>query len=183
MARNSNKDDDEHESPEFRGDVKNDAFVVSGSYLSKDYKPTLEKWSEAMTRIIGEFHLNEGQQKAFRIVGNHALSIDPQQLLMHLGGMGGTGKSTVIRALRRFFEARDESYRFILLGPTGTSAALIGGSTYHTYLGINTGKSKRDSAAKVEEVRERMTGVGYILIDEHSMLDCRALCAISARCC
>ncbi|KAF6761071.1 hypothetical protein DFP72DRAFT_880019 [Ephemerocybe angulata] len=28
-----------------------------------------------------------------------------------------------------------------------------------------------------------MTGVGYILLDEHSMLDCRALCAISARCC
>lgn len=53
----------------------------------------------------------------------------------------------------------------------------------HTYLGIITGKTKRDSSAKIEEVRERMTGVGYILLDEHSMLDCRALCAISARCC
>ncbi|KAF6745772.1 hypothetical protein DFP72DRAFT_780197, partial [Ephemerocybe angulata] len=136
------------------GKVKNDAYVVPGSYISKDFKPRQEKWSDVMTRVIKEFKLNEGQEKAFRIVANHSCCIVSEQLLMHLGGMGGTGKSTVIRALCKFFEERKESYRFVLLGPTGTSAALIGGSTYHSFLGINTTKTAGGSTAIVEEVRE-----------------------------
>ncbi|KAF6741291.1 hypothetical protein DFP72DRAFT_755134, partial [Ephemerocybe angulata] len=155
MARNAQMGEERDKIPHSQGgQVKNDAYVVSASYLSKDYVPAQVEWSDVMKRIIGESRLNDGQQKAFRIVANHALCIDPPQLLMHLGGLGGTGKSTVIRALCQFFEARDETYRFVLLGPTGTSAALIGGSTYHTYLGIITGKTKRDSSAKIEEVRE-----------------------------
>ncbi|KAF6758493.1 hypothetical protein DFP72DRAFT_759920, partial [Ephemerocybe angulata] len=137
------------------GDVKNDAYVVPSSYLSKDFTPPEEKWSDTMIRVIADFRLNEGQEKAFRIIANHSCCIAPEQLLMHLGGMGGTGKSTVIRALCQFFNDRDEQYRFVLLGPTGTSAALIGGSTYHTFLGVNQGRSASGSAsAKVEEVRE-----------------------------
>ncbi|KAF6746518.1 hypothetical protein DFP72DRAFT_762659, partial [Ephemerocybe angulata] len=81
------------------GEVRNDVYVVSSAYLSKDYKPTEEKWVDAMDRVILKFHLNQGQEKAFRIIANHACSIGPDQLLMHLGGMGGTGKSTVIRSL------------------------------------------------------------------------------------
>ncbi|KAJ3520697.1 hypothetical protein NMY22_g12638 [Coprinellus aureogranulatus] len=164
--------------------VRNDAFVVPGSYLSKEFKPANIEWSRVMDNTVEKWSLNEGQEKAFRIVANHGCCVVPEQLLMHLGGMGGTGKSTVIKALCDFFTRRSEQYRFVLLGPTGTSAALIGGSTYHSFLGLNTGRANRgESAARVEEVRERLTGVGYLLIDEVSMLDCRALCAISARCC
>ncbi|KAF5331416.1 hypothetical protein D9611_011867 [Ephemerocybe angulata] len=182
---NASKEDIQQEDKRPRGEPRNDAYVVSAAFLSKDFKPSEEKWSEVMKTVIDRFSLNDGQQKAFRIIANHACAIDPMQLLMHLGGMGGTGKSTVIKALCHFFSQRDENYRFVLLGPTGTSAALIGGSTYHTFLGINSDRSGKrgDTSAKIEEVRERLTGVGYVLIDEHSMLDCRALCAISARCC
>lgn len=163
------------------GEVRNDAYIVSAAYLSKDY--IHEDWSHVQNEIIADFALNEGQKKAFKIISNHATMVAPEQLLMHLGGMGGTGKSTVIKALSAFFKRRNEEFRFVLLGPTGTSAALIGGSTYHTYLGINTQAKKGNAAATLEDVRERMQGVGYILLDEHSMLDCRALCLISARCC
>lgn len=161
----------------------NDARVVPPQFISKDFVPPSGGWAQVMVDTIRDFSLNVEQEKAFRIIANHACCIDPDQLLMHLGGMGGTGKSTVIKALCSFFKLRNEEYRFVLLGPTGTSAALIGGSTYHTFLGINTAWSKAGAGAKVEEVRERLIGVGYILLDEHSMLDCRALCAISARCC
>lgn len=163
--------------------VTNDASVVPSTYLSKDYRPPEGGWEVLMNRVIADYKLNAGQQKAFRIIANHACCIAPNQLLMHLGGMGGTGKSTVIKALCEFFQSRDEQERFVLLGPTGTSAALIGGSTYHTFLGVNTSWAKSNARSNIEDVRERLQGVGYILLDEHSMLDCRALCAISAKCC
>lgn len=163
--------------------VVNDAFLVNSTYLSKAFKPPAGGWEKVIDSTVAEFELNPGQEKAFRIIANHACLIAPTQLLMHLGGMGGTGKSTVIKALSTFFAARDENHRFVLLGPTGTSAALIGGSTYHTFLGVNTTWAKANTGSKLEGVRERLHGVGYILLDEHSMLDCRALCAISARCC
>ena len=165
------------------GTVRNDAYVVPSTYLSKDFEPTEKRWVDVMDAMIREFTLNEEQEKVFRIVANHACEIAPDQLLMHLGGMAGTGKSTVIRVLTAFFVARKEAYRFVLMGSTGTSAALIGGSTYHSFLGLNTGSSSRASVSTMEDVRERLTGVGYLLIDEQSMLNCRQLCAISARCC
>ncbi|KAF6744183.1 hypothetical protein DFP72DRAFT_826265, partial [Ephemerocybe angulata] len=136
-----------------RREVRNDAYVVPASYLSKDFIPPEVKWTDVMSQVIEQFRLNEAQEKAFRIIANHACTLVPEQLLMHLGGMGGTGKSTVIKALCEFFGRRDENYRFVLLGPTGTSAALIGGTTYHTFLGINAGRAK-STAANVEEVRE-----------------------------
>ena len=35
---------------------------------------------------------------------NHASSKNQEQLKMYIGGMGGTGKSQVIKALVKFFE-------------------------------------------------------------------------------
>lgn len=60
-----------------------------------------------------------------------------EQLKMYLGGMAGTGKSQVIKAMIQFFEQRQESYKFLIMAPTGAAAALIGGSTYHSMLAIN----------------------------------------------
>ena len=51
--------------------------------------------------------------------------------------MGGTGKSQVLKALSYFFETRNESHRFTIVAPTGSAAALLGGSTYHYLFGIN----------------------------------------------
>ncbi|KAI5827103.1 hypothetical protein K523DRAFT_279696, partial [Schizophyllum commune Tattone D] len=104
---------------------------------------------------------------------------------MFLGGMGGTGKSTVIRALIEFFNRRGEQHRFLILAPTGTAAALLNGFTYHSVLGMGWGTSV-DGAAKSEgsdmrNINERLRGVDYIFIDEVSMLNCTDLYRISAR--
>ena len=56
---------------------------------------------------------------------------------MYIGGMAGTGKSQVIKALTAFFERQNESHRIVITAPTGTAAALVGGSMYHSILGIN----------------------------------------------
>jgi hypothetical protein len=113
--------------------------------------------------------LNIEQERAFRIIANHATSKHPEQLKMYLGGMAGTGKSRVIQALIEFFTKRGESHRIIVVAPTGNAAALLGGSTYHSVLGINDKGSFAESIAKV---RERLDGVDYIFMDEVSMLSC-----------
>ena len=62
---------------------------------------------------------------------------------MYLGGMGGTGKSQVIRALISMFDKKQESHQFVILAPTGTAAALLNGSTYHSMLGVRSRGKKR----------------------------------------
>ena len=61
----------------------------------------------------------------------------PEQLIMYIGGMAGTGKSQVIKALTEFFKRQNESHCIVITALTGTAAALVGGSTYHSILGIN----------------------------------------------
>jgi len=96
---------------------------------------------------------------------------------MYLGGMGGTGKSQVIKALISFFKKRNESHRIIILVPTGSAAALLAGYTYHSVLGINDRFSKARSTA---QARTRLDGVDYIFLDEVSMLSCHDMYKISS---
>ena len=54
--------------------------------------------------VIKFFDLNSEQERAFRIIVNHATIDNPTQLKMYLGGMGGTGTSQVLKALMEFFK-------------------------------------------------------------------------------
>ena len=82
--------------------------------------------------------MNEEQDCAFHIVANHACSPDSDQLKMYIAGMAGTGKTQVLKALVEFFELRKESHRLVVVAPTGSAAALLKGSTYHSMFGINS---------------------------------------------
>jgi hypothetical protein len=70
---------------------------------------------------------------------------------MHLGGMGGTGKTQVIKALISMFDQRKENHRFIVLAPTGTAAALLNGSTYHSILGIRSSNTSNNEEDYIKE--------------------------------
>ena len=45
-----------------------------------------------------KFSLNTEQERAFRIIANYACAEHPEQLKMYIGGMGGTGKSQILKA-------------------------------------------------------------------------------------
>ncbi|KAJ7705903.1 hypothetical protein B0H16DRAFT_1271885, partial [Mycena metata] len=79
--------------------------------------------------IITSFDLNEEQTRAFMIVANHASEPQKSPLRMYLGGMGGTGKSRVFKAIVEFFARRNEDYRYLIVAPTGSTAAQLNGST------------------------------------------------------
>jgi hypothetical protein len=165
----------------------NGVKILDANYFERSFKAADKGDCVLADQIIQEFKLNVDQERAFRIVANHATLHMPDQLKMYLGGMGGTGKSQVIKALITMFERRNEPHRFIALAPTGTAAALLNGATYHFALGIRSLKNDgseeaiRNEAAIVNEVRMRLQGVDYIFIDEISMVACHELYAISSR--
>ncbi|KAJ7131534.1 hypothetical protein C8R43DRAFT_832797, partial [Mycena crocata] len=128
--------------------------------------------------------LNTEQKRAFVIVADHSVSHQGTPLRMYLGGMGGTGKSVVLKAIIDFFTRRKEAYRFLVLGPTGSTAALLNGSTYHSVFRIaRESKSKNrddidgvpNESASLAAVNERLQGVDYIFLDEISMVSCNDL--------
>jgi hypothetical protein len=129
--------------------------IVDKDYLEK--KCVNPEWKRNIDSVVKSFSLNAEQERAFCIVANHSCCPSSDQLKMNIGGMGGTGKSQVLKALMSFFEQKKESHRFTVIAPTGSSAALLGGSTYHYMFGINNFKGSkgckcaaRRSEAKIE---------------------------------
>jgi hypothetical protein len=86
---------------------------------------------------VVKFMLNKEQERAFGIVSHHAIRNDNPQLRMYMGGMGGTGKTQVIKALRHFFELQNGNHCMMVVAPTGSAAALVSGYTFHSVLNIH----------------------------------------------
>ena len=165
-----------------KGQVK----IVDADYFRRDFKAKNIETVNISDDIVKEFNLNTEQERAFRIIANHSAAASPEQLKIYLGGMGGTGKTQVIKALIEMFKRKNESHRFIVVAPTGTAAALLNGSTYHSAFGLRT-KGKNDAgfmgvrSDTIHELREKLAGVEYVFLDEVSMVACHELHAISAR--
>ena len=142
-------------------------------YLERDFH--VDGASDLISSIVKDFTLNGEQERTFRIIANHAISSNPEQLWMYIGSMGGTGKTQVIKALLQFFMARNEAHCFIIVALTGTAAALLGGSTYHSMFSINN----RSGGNKVGCIKARLNGAEYIFFNEVSMLSARDMYCIN----
>lgn len=165
----------------------NDVCLLYGPYFGRNFKAENERAQAFIDSTVTEYHLNTEQERAFRIIANHASGFQEEQLRMYLGGMGGTGKSQVIKAIIHFFGLRNEAHRFAVVAPTGTAAALLNGFTYHYLLAIQSRNEEdndegfRNLATAVATASSRLEGVEYIFLDEVSMLGCHELHNISSR--
>jgi hypothetical protein len=158
--------------------IPDDMHVVKKSYLSCFFMS--KEWQATIEDISSHFSLNQEQCCAFHIVANHTCDLDSEQLKMYVGGMADTGKSQVLHAISEFFLQRKELYRLLILVPTGSTAALLGGSTYHSVLGINSDGDWL-SNMQMSQIKSRLIGVQYIFLDEVSKLSCKDIYLISAR--
>ena len=161
-----------------RSFIPDDVRVVDKTYMSRSFVSKV--WQKTINSVSTEFSLNIEQDRAFRLVANHACSRDSDQLKMYVAGMAGTGKTQVLKSLIEFFHQRNESHRLLIVAPTGSAAALLKGSTYHSAFGINS-EDGPTSNIQLAQVKSRLEGVDYIFLDEVSMLSCRDLYLISAR--
>jgi hypothetical protein len=99
--------------------------VVNKEYIDKSFNLIDPNDKTIIDTIIADYILNNEQERAFRIIANHATIKIPSELCMYLGGVGGTGKSQVIKAVMDFFNRHRENYRFLVVAPTGAAAALL----------------------------------------------------------
>ncbi|KAI0354569.1 hypothetical protein OH77DRAFT_1405008, partial [Trametes cingulata] len=147
--------------------------LIRLSFYGVDVHPGLQdSHLRILHSTIETFTLNQEQTRAFVIAARHLHHREGAALRMYLGGMGGTGKSRVLKAIMGFLVSRDEGHRFIVLGPTGTSAALVGGSTYHSVLSFGFDKEGKLTQTSLEKIRERFALIDLIFIDEVSMISC-----------
>jgi hypothetical protein len=109
----------------------------------------------------------------FLEINDHALSW--LKLMAKIGGSDTSG-------LIALFDRCNEAHRIMILAPTGSAAALLNGSTYHSALGVKSdSRSNHNEHSTMEQVRSCLDGVDYIFIDEVSMISCYELYKISAQ--
>lgn len=112
---------------------------------------------------IGKFNLSNKQKEALnKIIKGYNV---------FLTGMGGTGKSMIIKI---FYKEYKEHKNIGITSTTGTSAILIGGTTLHSFLGIGLGKDSVENLylkiKKKSFMFKRWCQLDTLIIDEISML-------------
>ena len=128
--------------------------------------------------------LNAKQREVFSVVhilDKHYVKYDGhdvEPVHIFLSGSGGAGKSHLVKVIYNaisktlFYLCKDpEKPRVLLLGPTGISAANIGGTTIHCGLAIKPGTKLLGLNGKSKAaLRSRLSEVKLLIIDEFSMV-------------
>ncbi|KAG1732740.1 hypothetical protein EDB19DRAFT_1605765, partial [Suillus lakei] len=77
---------------------------------------------------------NKEQEMSLRIVSEHFMQEEVEQLLMFITGIGGSGKSHVIHAIVEMFRRCGAPEKLTLSAPTGSAVVLIDGYTIHVLM-------------------------------------------------
>lgn len=173
-----------------RMDFTEDDPTISLEQMEKDaditsiyYKPEITDSQKEciLTDIIQEFKLSDNaeQEMCLRIIGEHFIHGNIKQLLMFITGIGGSGKSHVIRATVEMFRRCGAPEKLTLSAPTGSAAVLIDGYTIHAL----TFLPKREVPVKQHDLEYIWRTIEYLILDEASLLSAELLSQVSHRIC
>lgn len=95
---------------------------------------------------------------------------------MYIRGVGGTGKSHVIKSINSLFEKLERKNELLIGAPTGIAAILIGGYTIHALTMLPS-----SNKPNFKELRKMWRYVRYLIIDEVSMISAILMSEISDR--
>ncbi|KAG1790996.1 hypothetical protein EV424DRAFT_1476088 [Suillus variegatus] len=165
-----------------RMDFTEDDPTISLEQMEKDaditsiyYKPEITDSQKEciLTDIIQEFKLSDNaeQEMCLRIIGEHFIHGNIKQLLMFITGIGGSGKSHVIRATVEMFRRCGAPEKLTLSAPTGSAAVLIDGYTIHAL----TFLPKREVPVKQHDLEYIWRTIEYLILDEASLLSAELL--------
>jgi len=136
--------------------------------------------------IVRQFNLNNDQAFAFQIIVDHTIGRSKvgTQLRMGIFGEGGTGKSTLIDAIRAWFKFCGREQEPVVTATTGAAASKINGSTVHSATGIPFQRKRDRNGEEEVHVTSKMhdwTDRNYMIIDEVSMMDTDVIASISTK--
>ncbi len=99
-------------------------------------------------------------------------------------GVAGSGKSTFIHtlvtAIRRLFQSEDA---VAVCGPTGSAAFAAGGSTCHHLFSLPMDATLGElGATKLKRIKQKLTKVVALVVDERSMLSSAVLAMMEHHC-
>lgn len=124
-----------------------------------------------------EFKLGDQQEKALKELIEHVES--GKQTAMTLSGSAGTGKTTIIGYLQKYFQEKKKRMSFIYMAPTHAATAELAFSTVKT--GNNTLPATVQSSIYMNpalnlpeytaKIKDRVLGFPVFVVDESSMLD------------
>ncbi|KAF5313723.1 hypothetical protein D9611_010075 [Ephemerocybe angulata] len=160
------------------------AAIITTALVSRLSSQTQKAQEMAwdLAQIIGiqrGLHQNPEQLRAFQEIALHTIQGSGTQLLMYIGGRGGTGKSYLIETVQLLFECLGKSDELRLGAYTGIAASLIGGNTLHSLLSI--GSSLKKPGAVTKRLSAEWMKVKYLIIDEVSMIGAQFLALISSK--
>src|SRR5579871_3031496 len=113
---------------------------------------------------------------------------DNRQLLLHIDGSAGTGKSYLIEMvsshLAQLAASRGRGDPVVRCAPTGVAAHNISGYTLHRLFHISPQKPEDPiSDNQRSRMQVEFRDIRYIIIDEKSMVSLRMLGILHSRCC
>ena len=106
------------------------------------------------------------------------------QFISYVGGVGGTGKTVLIKAFLFGLAILDRFDDVLLTAPTGSAASHIGGSTIHAALGVSSFENPQQSTGRgqLDKVRKRLARTKILVVDEVSMVGCKMLVRVDEKC-
>ncbi|KAM4067595.1 PIF1-like helicase [Hirsutella rhossiliensis] len=128
--------------------------------------------------------LNPQQRLVYDTFMGHFQAQNSTQLLLHVDGGGGTGKSFLIKVLSSHLQAAalPNPSPICRVAPTGVASNQIQGSTIHSLLRLPVGGAFTDlPPADAAALQSRLRHVKYLVIDEKSMLGIEQLARIDSR--
>lgn len=101
-----------------------------------------------------------------------------KQLLLFLGGCGGTGKSRIIQTFLDFARRWHSTSTVVVSATSGIAAMLIGGCTLHSALGIGV---QANPPTPSQDLINAWSPIGILIIDEVSMMRASLLDLLDTR--
>ena len=124
-----------------------------------------------------QFKLNKKQKVAFNKAISNVIKRErkeeTEQIIMYVGGAGGTGKSQVIKAIVAFHKEIKAKRKVKLTANTGTAAKHIGGSTTTSLFNFRRGNTTK--------LQKKFEEVDTVIVDEVSMIGCYQLANMSSK--